>query len=502
MAKSFFTPRTPITANFLNAINNPRFVEDPEVDGDLPLIADTDLSNETGQIKQVAYDFIDGFRITEVTGLVVKVFAARRQLANGSYSNSQVFTFNLPASDSGEIWLNWLTGVLTLQSSSSTNRKPSSCYTIITWTTSATQVTSIQNVFNRARYQDVPSAQMLSLFGGRSQQDAVWDVDSESGADMVRSDGRYSFNNLTINITNPAKRLLFTADTTIQLAGDLVINGSLTTPSIIEVQPTSAGIGAVASNGNLLPILYNPVSGETVSSPSVNSWVSGRGRPGSSAAGLIANYQLVFPGGGSGGGTLRFQVAGRIIVNRNVTFRANGGVPSNDFLSTGSPNGTQPQLAVFSGASAGSGGLIHLQSGTSLEYYGSVIAQAQGAQGGFAFTVATGTFFTNGAMGLGGCGGGGGWIVEEAPAFIGVLATSTSPGIRGSDSGQYNGATTSFVGNTLGGGFGGRGGYYFIQAITGPQPDSFELPYPGLGWWYARAQSGQSLRLTRFPLFN
>lgn len=506
MAKTFFLPRTPITANWLNAVNNPRHVGNPEADGELPLIVDADMTSAEGQLKSTAYRYIDGFAIGSITEFDITIIRQRRQLSNGQYQSAGTTVLTLPANADGEIWLNWLTGQLQIANfTAASNLRNSSSYAIFTWSTNATQITSLQDVYSRSRSQDMPASQMLQLFGGRSLIDQVWTANTTVG-NLDLSQPQYGFNNLTINLPQGAVALRFQSNCLVQVAGDLTINGCTSANpnefSRIEMPPTSFGAGMVYSNSNSGSIHYNGLPGDRPSRlPAVPWSVQESGSPGAGANVTIGGYAVVGGNGGAGGGRLHFQVAGRVIINGRVRFQANGGNGGLTDINFGQNGPSNDRVLVAGGGGGGSGGLILIQCGTSIRHAGTTVYRCRGGVGGDGFAAAAGAYAAPGVLAVGGGGGGGGWAVEEAPTIIGLATYELEPGDRGGDIGNYvSNASTFLNGGGTGSGFGGSGGIYFVNPITTPVAGDIQLPYPGTAWWYRPARVGSSARALRFPI--
>ncbi|HEY9736749.1 MAG TPA: hypothetical protein V6D06_10720, partial [Trichocoleus sp.] len=71
MTKTTFSNGTVVTAAFLNAINNPVFVEVPDNDGEIARLTDADLTSAPGNLKPEWQAWRDSLRISAGAGLVV-----------------------------------------------------------------------------------------------------------------------------------------------------------------------------------------------------------------------------------------------------------------------------------------------------------------------------------------------------------------------------------------------------------------------------------------------
>lgn len=65
MPKTIFADGTLVTPAFLNAVNNPVFVDTPDNDGEVTKIDDADMSNAADQLKTTAYTYFDQLLVSE-----------------------------------------------------------------------------------------------------------------------------------------------------------------------------------------------------------------------------------------------------------------------------------------------------------------------------------------------------------------------------------------------------------------------------------------------------
>jgi microcystin-dependent protein len=105
MPKTNFVPNTVITSAFLNAINNPIFVANPNNDGELPLIQDSSLDNSPGSLLSRSNDFLNAFRATSPGGLLVTISAGTIILADGTAVPKTAAQLNVPANATRIIWV-------------------------------------------------------------------------------------------------------------------------------------------------------------------------------------------------------------------------------------------------------------------------------------------------------------------------------------------------------------------------------------------------------------
>ncbi len=146
MPKTVFVPNSPVTAAFLNAINNPSFTANPANDGELPLIRDLDLDSSAGSLLARSNEFLNAFNTTTAAGLIVTISAGTVVLADGTPVAKPSTQLEVPANAVRFIWAN-PTGVLTQGAV-----KPSDGSVMLSRvTTDATKVTAIADL--RPRFQ-------------------------------------------------------------------------------------------------------------------------------------------------------------------------------------------------------------------------------------------------------------------------------------------------------------------------------------------------------------
>lgn len=481
MAKTFFVKGTPVTESFLNSIGNPTFVQGtPLEDGEIRAIRDIDMSDASNQLKTRAYDFIEAFEITNISGLIATVRVPKRIDALGVVRPMQLVNLEFPQNQSGVLFWSWLVdgfGATNL----SVPTFPGSCFAVANYVTTNV-ITTLTPVASEVRFQNVPAAQNMVLFGGRSFTDGVWGAGGLTTIDQTR----YAYRDLTINTTVGTPLVIKGGGAYAQVSNNLIINGN----GIIKVEQGVYGGFANFLNYNNGPIFVNGGLGAGLGNVGGSySWTQGLGGSGGQgSSGLIYNANIIGGQGGFAAGFLRFAVAGNIIINGNVTIDASGG------------NGQQTWTGLFTqgthgvilgGGNGASGGLIHLQAGGSIRYLGNPVFNVSGGNGGPGYSLTNDTP----AIAVGGAGGGSGWCVFEAPVIVGSPTVINNPGARGEDAGVWS---TRLAGNGSGAGYGGVGGFYRLGG--NPGAGEILLPYSGSGWVYSQATSVPPVTLLRFPI--
>lgn len=102
----FYDGITQVTAAFLNAINNPVFRAKPERDGEFPLISNSDLSAEPGQLLPSWQEFADGFKVTAYDRLTVAYNGGVYRLTGGSPQVLNPGKLSVPDNSQVYIYLN------------------------------------------------------------------------------------------------------------------------------------------------------------------------------------------------------------------------------------------------------------------------------------------------------------------------------------------------------------------------------------------------------------
>lgn len=105
MPKTNFVTNTPITAAFLNAVNNPSYTANPANDGELPLIRDIDLDQSAGALLSRSNEYLNAFNTTTASGLIVTVSAGTVVLGDGTPVAKPATQISLPASATRFIWV-------------------------------------------------------------------------------------------------------------------------------------------------------------------------------------------------------------------------------------------------------------------------------------------------------------------------------------------------------------------------------------------------------------
>jgi hypothetical protein len=253
----------------------------------------------------------------------------------------------------------------------------------------------------------------------------------------------YFFSSFTVNSGHTVT--LSSGLTRIYCSGPVTITGTLTVNTFLSTNNDAEGGSLVASTG------YITEKGVGIGRDrgAVYTWEaqpygSSGGGPNYRASSSTTGVPNMSGGkGGDGGGGLFIEAAGAVVLNG--TIQAIGGNASIATLTD--------QNMQISGASGGSGGLVHLSSLISITRNNGSTLSVRGGNGANALRGSlspANTFSTNG-----GEAGGGGYIVLIAPTITtnGTVTTTLSPGTRGADVGTFPG-----WGANGGASFGGRGG--------------------------------------------
>lgn len=415
MPKTNFSPGTIVTSAFLNAINNLVFRENPDNDGEIPLIEDTSLSNAPGNIKPQWAAFRDSLQVSENTGLAVSIAAGAALLPDRTIQTISPQTLVLPDNTTVFVYIDRDGSI------ASGERVPTTCLVLAEVSTSLGSIASITDM--RPRFIVAPRQESVKVLGGGGDEGALTIT-----ADTTLSQGEYYLSSLTIaagvTVTIPAMARFF-------VSGDVQINGIVivTTASPGGTEYPTATIGTVGNFSGIGPGTLGAIYNYALSN------VGSGGRSG--FIGNSSGSTATIAKGGSGGGGLIIESGGNITLNG--TIRTNGAPGGSGSVQAGSPQ--------VSGGGGGSGGLQLYKAIGTITATSAAVLESIGGNGGNA--VAGDAF--------GGGGGGGGTIVFLAPNInVGAAAINVSPGSVGAPLGNQT------IGIALGGGggagFGGKGG--------------------------------------------
>lgn len=466
MARTIFTPGSRVTAAFLNSINQPIF-DGTDEDGHRAKISDDELSDSG--VKRAAYDFLNGLKVTKVSGTTINVTAGQFQLAGGTPITFASTNLTLPADGTHFIFFN-TAGTL----SNSTTRPPVGL-TIAQVTTSAGTLDVNSIIDLRPRFTISNSPLLTRVFGGQGSEKALivkptgtagWDVGNTTFTAIGTAvtpyalSGEHWFSSLTIESSAVVQ---VAQGASLYVAGNVVINGSIWVTDAVagggrfggsvlcpSDYPASNGQGLGGASG------HNPSSTAPTYSYSVSSVGSGgassylktRLKAGATVAD-IAEFLLTTGEGGSGGGSLIIEAGGYILVNGII--KANGGNATDPVYTSGI--GTN-QFFLCSGAGGGSGGTIWLKSAVSVTLSGSSQFEVKGGNGGTGLTGGgvSATYKTNP-----GGGGGGGQVIVTSPV-INTTGFDISGSTNVKRDGGLKGGVSGTGANTLAGSSGGSNG--------------------------------------------
>ncbi|NJR37750.1 MAG: hypothetical protein HC781_01590 [Leptolyngbyaceae cyanobacterium CSU_1_4] len=415
MAKTVFAPGSVVTSNWLNAVNNPVFVDNPDDDGELARIADNDLSNVAGQIKPEWRAFRDALKVSAGSGLNITFEGGAVTLPLGTILTIAPGTLVMANNATNFVFVNESGAV------ASSLIYPVVGVMLASVTTVGGTITTIVDLRPRFRVQPVASA--IKIFGGTGAQgDYVL-----SAGSATFSQGTYYYRNFTIGT---AAVLTIDKFARIYCSGDVVIDGTI---NVTTMAAGGVGITSGNSNINLGGTVGSGIGAGLGSGPTYNYAAAPYGSGGASGLMTGGVGSAGEPGsGGRGGGGIWLEAGNTITVNG--TINALGGSGTAGTVSAGTP--------TLSGAGGGSGGLILLSALRSIIASATSTLDVRGGAGG------------NGLNnGTGGGGGGGGQVVAIAPS---INTTGSTIRLTGGAAGITSG--TGVLGGGGGGGFGGSGG--------------------------------------------
>lgn len=416
MPKTTFATNTIVTAEFLNAINNPVFRANPDNDGEIPLITNADLSDTPGDLKPEWEAYRDNLKALSSTGLSVNIAAGSVLLPNGTVQTYAPAAILVADNATSFIYIN-KAGTL-----ATATTKPVTSLAIASVVASLGEVTTITDL--RTISAVAPDQEAVKVIGGGGDE-GVLNITSDTTLDL----GEYYLSSFTVangvTVTIPAFARIF-------VSGDVNIAGTINVTSGLlggSELPTSV----VGTIGNL------PGAGAgSGSGGSYNYALQQAGSGGNS--GFIQNASSeggITAAGGNGGGGLVIESGGVITITGNVN--TNGDVGGVGTVGSGTPD--------ISGGGGGSGGLQLYKTVGSITATAAAVLQANGGGGGNA----------NSGDAYGGGGGGGGRIVFLAPS-INVSSATMQVNAGALGTGVGNQTPGIALGGGQGGGFGGTGG--------------------------------------------
>lgn len=447
MAKTTFANGTVVTAAFLNAINNPVFVDTPDDDGEIAKITNADLSTASGQLLPEWQTFRDMLRVTQATSTSISYTAGVVTMADGTRQVINAGTIgSLTGTTTYYIFVN------TIGTVTSSTTYPLIGVLMAAVVVSGSVTSTITDL--RPRFEVKPVQESIKLIGGSGSDGdfatgVVGTINTAGLTNLTLNRETYYFRNFTINAGHTVT--LSAGVTYIYCSGTVSIAGTLTVNTAIAGGRNAADGGNINSNGNFT----NTATGLGIgtSRGQIYNWLT---QPyGSSGTG--PNFQLGGSGqntttnggsGGAGGGSVFIQAAGAVSLASTGNINAIGGnavqatTPLNAFMAVG-------------GAGGGSGGLVHVSSLASITTTAGGVINVSGGNGAGG---QKGTSITE--IIPGGAAGGGGWIVLIAPSITNNGTMTVAPGTNGANTA---GTTFTWRGNA-GASFAGLGGGDVINA--------------------------------------
>lgn len=461
MAKTFFTPGTPITSEYLNAVNNPRF-DGANLNGHREQIGDDELDDNG--IKAKVNTITDSFAVTPVTGTVISVAPGNYQDESGILSVFAGTNLTLPTDGTNYIFLstgNRLTFAQTL---------PPVCLAIARVTTSGGVITPPINDL-RPRFHVVPRPINIRVIGGYGQQKSFrvvpsgtpgWNAENTEftaigdTSSPYELNGRFDFENFTV----AAGAKVFTSGLFVRASGTVSISGILEVTPNVNPGPgfsgsvlapsdifSNNGQGLGGSGGHAsAPVSYSYTS-STLGSGGGSSYLKMRLTGAGTFADINENAQINVGRGGPGGSYFICESAGPINVSGTISARGGHG-QNTTYVSGLGAN----QFILCSGSGGGSGGLIHLVSSREVHLTATSSLDIRGGNGGQGHLSANvlSTFLARG-----GGGGGGGFLVLNAPS---IINSSVNIQIAGGSPGSTVGTGWNALSGCPGASYGGNGG--------------------------------------------
>jgi hypothetical protein len=427
------TTGTVLTPEIFNEIAKPVFDDQPQFFGHNARIADTDLSNAAGQIKQRVANLDLNLKVSAGTGLNV-TYSSGIALYGQTLFNIVSGTLAILPSTTNYVYVD-IAGVVR-----TTNQLGSVPIVRAMLAQVVTNVTGVTNVFDVRQGYKIEIIQPFNVsvrnFGGRGEQGAFVAAGGE-----VLGAGEYFYTDFTV----AAGRTI-----TVSKLARIYCTGNMTIAGIVNVTPASQGGGGFTftiSGNARLPgndaVGAGAASGESAGTTysHVQSLVGSGGAGGSVTQVGIPRTGTTFAGG-DGGGCFSAEVAGNITISGSIIANGTSGTAA---ATQGSVN---TDCIAYGASSGGSGGLILLKSLGLTSVSGTL--SVVGGNGG------NGIVDVGGAGAESGCGGGGGRIVIYSPA---INTTGSTLNLNGGAAGSGAQPTATIIAlNGGGGSFGGTGG--------------------------------------------
>ncbi|MBW4443071.1 MAG: hypothetical protein KME10_17895 [Plectolyngbya sp. WJT66-NPBG17] len=430
MAKTNFSRGRRVPAAWFNAMQAIDF-NGTDVDGSYPPLTDSALTAAPGNIKANWTAFQNVLRVTAANGLVVDYAGGSVVLPSGEVLTISPGQLSLAPNTESFVFVN-SAGLV----QSSTIRPVRSVMLGKVLTNNIQIVGAVEDL--RPRYQVLPIAQSIRIFGGSGEQGSYT---LSSGTATLS--GENWFQNFTVSA---GATLTIAGGATLFCSGNVTISGNVVVTAPIAGGSGHYGVFAPQSYPNYIGAGVG--GGASVNSISTNTYSYftspvGSGGAGSFIANLAGGIAMRTPRGGNGGGCLIIEAAGTITVTGTITANGENGQGNASVLNfaggalTGFPGG------LITGAGGGSGGLIWLKSLRSVVASAGSQLSVKGGDGGTGYPDAS-TFQTAG-------GGGGGWLVTTAPT---VNLTGAAINLNGG----VSTIATAVNGSVSGGSFAGLGG--------------------------------------------
>lgn len=458
MAKTVFTPGTPITSEFLNAINNPVF-DGLEFDGHRNKISDDELDDNG--IKARVNTITDSFIVTHNTGAVVDVSPGSYQDETGNLAVFAGDSLTLPTDGTFYIF------IAPGNNLSFGEDLPPVCLALARVTTSGGVVAPPINDL-RPRYSVVPRPVNVRVIGGYGQQKSLrvspsgtggWNVDNTEFTVIATTvsphhlDGSFDYDNFIVEsgakITTNGAYIRASGEVTI--SGEVEVlptvnpgagfDGSVLAPSDIQ---SNNGQGIGGSGGHSAAPTSYSYTASRLGSGGGSSYLKMRLTASATFSDISDDAQINVGSGGFGGGYFVVEAAGSI--NVSGTIEARGGDAEDTTYVSGLPAN---QFILASGAGGGSGGLIHLMSTTEVRLTSTSTLDVRGGDGGSGY-VSSNVSATY--LARGGGGGAGGYLVLNAPSIVNNSVNIVlSGGSAGADVGTGGNALSGCPGAAYGG---------------------------------------------------
>lgn len=414
--------------------------------GHRPRIADTDLSNTTGQIKQRVAAIEEAFKVTVDSGRVLRYQSGVVRLPDGSNLTVASALVTAPDNTTSFVYINQTGSVIC-----DTN-PPAIRVLLARVITASGAVSTIEDLRHPALRIVQPIVSAIKVFGGSNT------TDKTCTANEVLDQGFYYFRDF---IVPPG------ISVTVDKWAKFFCSGQVDIQGTINITQISAGAaqystGVSAAQGNIGGLTGSGIGAGSGSGAGGGSAYPYAAQPYGSGGGLgfansSSNGSVTFGNAGKGGGGLWIEAAGSVSVSGSIL--AAGGSASAATIVSGSVNA--------SGAGGGSGGLVYLSSLKAVTVTATATIDVRGSAGAAAVSNITG----QGANG--GSGGGGGQVVLVSPSNNTTGATILlAGGAVGANAG-----TAPNLGGGGGGGFGGQGG----QQVAGSVGKLIVRPFVPIG---------------------